>query len=77
MNSDGIPRFTVQDRVRFMWVFDAYKHQLNAKGQSVEAYADQHINQMTQAEFLESLSEAIEERLKSVPPVSYLKKEKS
>ncbi len=61
MKSDGIPNITLQDRMRFLWVFDGLKHDLMAKGQSAQQYADEKINALSQAEFLEAISEHLEE----------------
>lgn len=60
-NRYGIPENTLQDKVRLLHVHDCVKHDLAAPGQSPEEYADERINRMTNAEFLEALSDAIEE----------------
>jgi len=54
----GVPDETLQDKVRFRFAFDATKHGL---AHDPQGYADEQINRMTNAEFLQELSEAIEE----------------
>lgn len=54
-----IPRDTVAERVRFPYRYECYKHQL---APNCEMHADGKINQMTNTELLDAISEAIEER---------------
>jgi tRNA A37 N6-isopentenylltransferase MiaA len=55
-NSRGVPDTTVEDKVRFMWAWDNAKHDL---GRDI----DDEVNKMTNAELLQAISQAIEERL--------------
>jgi hypothetical protein len=57
-----IPDDTLQDKVRYSYVHDHLKHGIGLGGP--ENLADEKINQMSNAEFLEALSNALEERLR-------------
>ena len=60
-----VPNTTLQDKVRFEWAFACNKHYPEY---SPEGYADEQINRLTNAEFLERLSEALEELLTRSKP---------
>lgn len=60
-NNYGVPSVTLQDKVRFQLAFSCAKHDLTRGRMTPEAYADAQINTMTNAGFLENLSEAMEE----------------
>jgi hypothetical protein len=49
---------TLRDKVLFPYVFDCRKHDLAPDD---EAYAETHINVMTNSQFLQALSDALEE----------------
>jgi len=53
-----IPDATLQDKVRFFFVFDCEKHNLAPNSL---VYADEKIDRMSNSEFLEALSRALEE----------------
>lgn len=54
----GIPRETLRDRVRYYLMYDCVKHDLDP---DPETYVDRKIDAMTNSEFLQALSDAIEE----------------
>jgi hypothetical protein len=56
--NDEIPDHTLQDKVRFLFVYDCEKHGLAPDS---VAYADEKIDRMSNSEFLEALSQALEE----------------
>ena len=63
-NEYDVPDVTVQDKVRFMHAHDAAKHGLHEKHNlTPDEYVDRKINSLSNVEFLELLSNAIEERL--------------
>jgi len=51
---------TLNDIVRHPYEYSCCKHDL---AKDVDAYVDEHLNGLTQAEFLRQLSDALEERL--------------
>lgn len=58
---------TLRDRVRFPFTFDCDKHGLAPDS---ERYADEQINKLTPTEFLQAISDALEEVLGDALAVS-------
>jgi hypothetical protein len=57
----NIANETLQDRVRYLLVYDCVKHGLARPGQTPEEYADERIDRMSNSDFLAALSVAIED----------------
>lgn len=57
---------TLQSLVRHPWVHAANKHGLHKGGETLEEYADKRINELSNAEFLERISEALDEIIKEL-----------
>lgn len=60
LKNAGFDYHTVADKVRFCFLFDCTKHSLEP---DAEQFAADRVNEMTNSELLEKISEAIEDRI--------------